>query len=148
MKYIYEFEIKRHRRLIAREDTATWAEKFLAGPEQVAELVRVLIGEHEYREKLFVFLVNTKHRILGVHLAAVGADDHLIIEPKEVFRAAILAGATAIVIAHNHPSGDPKPSDSDREVTRRVTAAGSLLGISLIDHVIVGEKSHHSMSGM
>lgn len=73
-----------------------------------------------------------------------GPLDTLLVHPREVFKAALLANAAAIVVAHNHPSGDPTPSPDDMEMTRRLVAAGGVLGMSVLDHIIVGHGGYYS----
>ena len=90
------------------------------------------------KEHLVAVFLNTKLRLIGYHVVSVGSLNEAIAHPREIFRAAILAGAYAIVLMHNHPSGDPSPSNADRQMTRRVSEAGEIINIQLTDHVIVG----------
>jgi DNA repair protein RadC len=90
------------------------------------------------RECFVAFLLNTKHNIIAEEVVSIGILDGSLIHPREVFKAAVCAGAAAIIVAHNHPSGDPSPSVQDREVTTRLREVGKILGIPLTDHVIVG----------
>lgn len=92
-------------------------------------------------ENLVVFLLNARRRLIGHIIVTVGTLDTLIVHPREVFRPAIVCACAAIIIAHNHPSGDPSPSESDIKVTRDLIRAGQLLRIDLLDHVIVGSSS-------
>ena len=88
------------------------------------------------REHFVVLLLDTQNQIIGIHTVTVGTLDASVIHPRE---AAILANAASVLLAHNHPSGDPAPSAEDRAVTRQLRSAGSLLGIEVMDHVIVGD---------
>ena len=92
-------------------------------------------------ETLQVLSVNTRHRLLRVDDAGDGTLDTLLVHPREVFKHAIAAGAAAIVLAHNHPSGDPAPSEADIKVTRDLIRAGQLLKIEVLDHVILGRPT-------
>ena len=83
-------------------------------------------------------LLNAKLRLIGYHIVSVGSLSEAIAHPRETYRATILAGAYAHVLMHNHPSGDPAPSDADRRLTRKIHEAGQIMEISLLDHVIVG----------
>ena len=83
-------------------------------------------------------LLNAKLRLIGYHIVSVGSLSEAIANPRETYRATILAGAYAHVLMHNHPSGDPAPSDADRRLTRKIHEAGQIMEISLLDHVIVG----------
>ena len=85
-----------------------------------------------------MFLLNVKNQIIAKEVISIGILDGSLIHPREVFKAAVCAGAASIIVAHNHPSGDTTPSVQDREVTTRLREAGKILGIPLVDHVIVG----------
>ena len=96
-------------------------------------------------EQFGVVLLDTKHRILRTTLLSVGTLDTSVVHPREVFRAAASAGAAALVLFHNHPSGDPTPSGDDVALTRRLVTAGELMGITVLDHVIVAENTFYSL---
>jgi DNA repair protein RadC len=98
------------------------------------------------RERCVAALVDTKHRLLRVAVVSVGSLDHTFMAPREVFRDALLAGASAIFLAHNHPSGDPTPSADDRQITRRLAQAGATLGVDLLDHLVVGDPVWTSLA--
>jgi DNA repair protein RadC len=101
-------------------------------------IVRAMIGGND-REEFVALLLDAKHKVVAVHSVAVGSLTMAIVHPREVFKAAIMANASAVIVAHNHPSGDPTPSQEDRQLTARLVAAGELIGITVLDHVIVGE---------
>jgi len=92
-----------------------------------------------------VMLLDTSHRVLSTRVVTVGTLNATVVEPRDVFREAMLGGAAAIVVFHNHPSGDPTPSPDDVDVTRRLIAAGMLLGIDVVDHVILGDLGYCSL---
>ena len=96
-------------------------------------------------EQFGVLLLDTKHRVLRTTRLSVGTLDASIVHPREVFRAAASAGAAALVLFHNHPSGDPTPSDDDIALTRRLVRAGDLMGIAVLDHIIVAENAFASL---
>jgi DNA repair protein RadC len=96
-------------------------------------------------EQFGVMLLDTKHRVLRTTLLSVGTLDASIMHPREVFREAVAGGAAAIVVFHNHPSGDPTPSGDDVALTRRLVSAGQLMGITVLDHVIVAENRFASL---
>ena len=98
------------------------------------------------REEFRVLLLNAKHRVMGVHTVSIGSLTVSIVHPREVYKAAILANAAAIIGIHNHPSGNPDPSPEDHALTKRLAEAGTLLGITLLDHVIIGENTHYSFA--
>jgi DNA repair protein RadC len=95
-------------------------------------------------EQFGVVLLDTKHRVMKTTIVASGTLNSTVVEPRDVFREALVAGAAAIVAFHNHPSGDPSPSPEDDELTRRLKAAGLLMGIDVVDHVILGDARYSS----
>lgn len=97
------------------------------------------------KEHFILLLLDSRHRVLRVAEISVGTLDMSVVHPRETFREAISACAAAIILAHNHPSGDPAPSQEDLELTRRLTEAGRLLGIPVLDHLIVGAKGYLSL---
>jgi DNA repair protein RadC len=96
-------------------------------------------------ECLVVLILDTRLRIKGHQMVGVGTMNSVLTHAREIFRGAILASAFGVVLLHNHPSGDPTPSDTDIKVTRDVFRAGELLKIDLLDHIIVGAESHVSL---
>src|SRR5436190_23172625 len=86
-------------------------------------------------------MLNTRRRILGHHLVATGTLDTILVHPREVFRAAVIMASAALILAHNHPSGDPAASEADIKVTRDMIRAGQLIKIEVLDHVIIGQPS-------
>ena len=108
----------------------------LKTPRGTAELLLPQYGSRAV-EQFGVVLLDTKHRVLRTTVVSVGTLDASIVHPREIFREATAAGAAALVLFHNHPSGDPEPSAEDVLLTRRLIAAGVLMGIDVIDHVIL-----------
>lgn len=90
------------------------------------------------QEAFAVLTLNRKNRLLGRHVVTLGLADASLVHPREVFRQAILDNACSIVLAHNHPSGDPTPSAEDVRITRQLVDAGRIIGIQVIDHVVIG----------
>ena len=103
----------------------------------VSSLLRELIGDAD-REHFIALYLNSRHSVTHVHVVSRGTSQSAPVHPREVFKGAYLANAAALVIAHNHPSGDVRPSTDDRAVTERLKQAGELLGIAVLDAVIVG----------
>lgn len=115
----------------------------LGDARAVFELLRgQLVGER--RERVHVLLLDARHRLLGERCVSVGSLMSSVIHPREVFRPAIALAAAAVILVHNHPSGDPTPSVEDHQVTVRLCEAGGLLGIRLIDHVVVAAEGFKS----
>jgi DNA repair protein RadC len=121
-------------------------------PEQIADYWRLHIATHQYFnpdcECFVVLLLNTRKRVKGHHLVSIGTMNTVLVHAREVFSVAIAMKAAAIVMAHNHPSGDPTPSEADIKVTRDLIRAGQLLKIDVVDHVIVGIPGHSSLRGL
>lgn len=115
----------------------------LAVPIDAAKTARALIGDDLDREVFGILLVNTRHCVTAMHIVSVGTLSGAFVHPREVFKAAILGNAAAIILFHNHPSGDPDPSREDRELTRRLTDAGRILGIDVLDHVVLGDEGRY-----
>jgi DNA repair protein RadC len=121
-------------------------------PDQAATYWRAHVPLHPYFnpevECLVVLILNTRRRIKGHYLVSIGTMDTILVHAREVFRLAIMASAAAIVIAHNHPSGDPAPSEADIKVTRELIRGGQLLKIDVLDHIIIGESKYSSLKEM
>lgn len=119
-------------------------------PHDVAEIVTAILNAEsetdQDKEHFWVLGLNTRHVIKYVDLVSLGCMDQSICHPRETFRLAVLKGAHAIILVHNHPSGDPASSLDDREVTRRMVEAGKVLGIDVLDHVIVANGSERYTS--
>ena len=99
-------------------------------------------------EQFGLVLLDTKHRVLRTTVLTIGSLNTTVVQPREVFREATLGGAAAVVVFHNHPSGDPSPSPDDVELTRRLTAAGVVMGIDVVDHIILGDVRYWSFKEM
>jgi DNA repair protein RadC len=139
---------RKHRKLVPVEFKVIALREFptdsamLDNPEQCARYWREQASTHPYFEpsveSFVVLCLNTRRRIMGHKLVSTGTLDTLLVHPREVFRPAICIAAAAIVLMHNHPSGDPTPSEADIKVTRDLIRAGQLLKIEVLDHVIMG----------
>ncbi len=97
------------------------------------------------QEEFHTLLLNARHRVMREVFVTRGILDASLIHPREVFRPAVGEGAAALILVHNHPSGDPTPSAEDRAVTRQLIDAGRVLGIPVLDHVVVGRGSYRSL---
>ena len=117
--------------------------------ERAAEYWRLSVATCPYFnpecECFAVLILNTRRRVKGHQLISIGTLDTILVHPREVFRGAVIAAAAAIIIMHNHPSGEPQPSEADIKVTRDLIRAGQLLKIEVLDHVIVGNPNHCSL---
>jgi DNA repair protein RadC len=126
---------------MVKEDSVPYEVPVIKSPAEVYQAALQLLALHEEPEEHFcIFCLNTKNKIVGVHTISIGSLNATIVHPREVFKAALLNNAAAIICIHNHPSGDPEPSKEDIEITRRLVEAGEILGIRVLDHVIIGER--------
>ena len=112
----------------------------LDAPERIADLLREQNRQYEV-ENFQIILLNTRRKLIRLERISQGTLDTLLVHPREVFKPAIAANAAALVLAHNHPSGDPTPSEADIKVTRDLIRAGQLLKIEVLDHVILGRAT-------
>jgi DNA repair protein RadC len=112
----------------------------LDNPQAIAFMLREENRVHKV-EHFSVVLLNTRRKLIRVEQITQGTLDTILVHPREVFKSAIAAGAAAIVLVHNHPSGDPTPSEADIKVTRDLIRAGQLLKIEVLDHIILGRPS-------
>ena len=97
------------------------------------------------REHFVVVSLTTKNRVIAIETASIGSLNSSIVHPREIFKNAIRLSAASVVLSHNHPSGDPTPSQEDLEITSRLVEAGKLIGIEVLDHLIIGNGSFCSM---
>ncbi|NTV25921.1 MAG: DNA repair protein RadC [Chlorobiaceae bacterium] len=121
------------------------APKKITGAQDINRVCREVLELHEQpEEKLVCFDLNTKNVVIAIRVVSVGTINASLVHPREVFKGALLSNAHSIIIAHNHPSGETKPSVPDDQVTKILQAAGDLLQVKLLDHVIVGEEDYYS----
>ncbi len=128
-------------RRLAREGPA--ARAVIRGPRDVFELCAPAVRDLP-QEEFRVLLLNTQHAVLREVVVTRGTLDGALVHPREVFRTAIAEGAAAVILVHNHPSGDPSPSPEDRSVTRQLAEAGKVIGIPVVDHVVIGDARYTS----
>jgi DNA repair protein RadC len=125
--------------LIIKEDIAAYLKtgtRFTA-PQQVADTFQFLMKE---TKEMFITLhLDGKNRIICMDLVSIGSLNQSIVHPREVFKTALLSNAAAVLLIHQHPTGDPSPSSEDIAITRRLKEAGDLLGIKVLDHIIIGD---------
>lgn len=145
MKTIKRFElrVKRDRLMEATSPYDTT----LSEPRNVEQVTQALCHGLDH-EIFLVFLLGPDNRIMGYVEVARGGVDFCTVDVRQIFRVAVLQGASGIIVAHNHPSGNLLPSDDDIKLTYRINEAGKLLGIPLLDHVIVSDKGHSSLKSM
>ena len=115
----------------------------IRGPEDVFDVCPALRSRRF--EEFHVLLLNARHEVQRRVMISRGSLNASIVHPREVFRPAILASAASIVLVHNHPSGDPEPSDEDLSITKRLAEVGELLGIAVLDHVVIAKRGFVSL---
>jgi len=144
-----EFDPKEFKVIALRECPMPKSMRVCHTPEDAASYWRLHVATHPRFnpdcECFVVLLLNTRHRVKGHHLVALGILDSALVHPREVFRAAVIGSASAIVLMHNHPSGDPTPSNADIKMTCELVRAGDLMKIEVLDHVIVGHSTQSSL---
>ncbi len=124
----------------------TGERELITSPKAAAQVVAADLA-HSDRERCIALLLDTKHRLLEAHTVSIGAVDHTFMSARDVYRAALMANAAAVVVAHNHPSGDPEPSREDEAITRNLVRAGEMIGVELLDHLIFGGERWISLAG-
>lgn len=114
----------------------------ITNPQNVHEILsRVLHSDNEIdrmKEHFWIVGLNTRNVIQYIELVSLGTLCASLVHPREVYRFAIMKAISSLIISHNHPSGDPEPSEEDLRITRRLTDAGKIIGIELLDHIIIG----------
>lgn len=141
MKTVKKLEI-RSKRIRVAEPNGPYG-KYFHGPQDVRKVAQQLL-EGEEQEVFLVFILNIRNQIVGYVEVGRGAIDSCPVDPRTVFRAAVLQGASGIVVSHNHPSGFAGPSTEDDSITKKLVECGKLLGIPVLDHVIVTEDTYFS----
>ena len=112
-------------------------------PQDAADFLMPRL-RYAVKEQFVVILLNSKNKVIGTEVVSEGSLSNSIVHPREVFTPAILQHAAAIMVAHNHPSGDPRPSDEDKELTGTLVRSSKVLGIPLVDHIIIGDGNYYS----
>src|SRR5262245_44908581 len=135
---IREDGIPVYRVSLVRESSMPCYHKQIRSSADASTLLHTYLADVD-REHFVVLMLDQKNKIIGIHTVSIGSLSASVVHPREVFKPAILSSAANILLAHNHPSGQPQPSQEDRVLTVRLVAAGKLLGISVLDHVIIGD---------
>ncbi|MDQ1005381.1 DNA repair protein RadC [Neobacillus niacini] len=135
------FEVVRIKQEI-KESSVPFVLYQIRSPEDAQTLAAAHIADED-REVFLVMMLNTKNQVVGLHRAHIGSLNASIVHPRDVMKCAILNNAASIIVSHQHPSGDPRPSKEDIEVTRRLAEAGKIIGIDVLDHVIVTHTGKH-----
>jgi DNA repair protein RadC len=137
-------QIKASFELGKREDLEPEFKNYdIKAPETVVKAIRASIKD-KAKEHFKLILLNPRNKIIGISTVSIGSLNASLVHPREVFKDAIGHSAASVVLAHNHPSGDPEPSEDDLTITKRLTEAGKILGIEVLDHIIIGKNNHYS----
>jgi DNA repair protein RadC len=131
-------------RMVREQTSILYPQRKITNPSDAADLFRQFIGDCD-RESFCILTLDTKNQPTALHQVSCGTLNASLVHPRETYKLAILSNAASIIACHNHPSGDPTPSPEDIELTERIRDAGTLMGIDLLDHIVLGQHSHISM---
>lgn len=131
-------------RMVREQTSILYPQRKINNPSDAADLFRQFIGDCD-RESFCILTLDTKNQPTALHQVSCGTLNSSLVHPRETYKLAILSNAASIIACHNHPSGDPAPSPQDIELTERLRDAGSLMGIDLLDHIVLGHQNHISM---
>ena len=127
---------------LVKEKSLAYGSKQINCPKDAAVIAGDFLAGAD-REHFVVVCLDTKSNVNALNTVSVGTLNSSLVHPREVFKAAILANSNAIILCHNHPSGDPSPSKEDMEVTKRLVEAGNIMGIEVLDHVVIGDNGNY-----
>ena len=131
--------------LIREANLKPWGK--LSSSESAKQVFIDYFADRKFAQEVFVVAtLDTKNQILGIVEVTRGTLDASLVHPREVFGPAFIAAASSIILAHNHPSGDPTPSREDFAVTRQLTECGKMLGIDVLDHIVIGDHTGRAVS--
>ncbi len=136
---VRRYRVSKYRVALVREGSipTTW-DKTVREPGDVARLMAPLVADIS-QESFWLILLDGRNKVAGITLISLGSLTAALVHPREVFKPAIAGSAAALVLLHNHPSGDPSPSAEDIALTRRLSEVGELVGIKVLDHLVIGE---------
>lgn len=139
--------VQKYRLEVVKEKGASYevVTKKISSPSVAFELLNTVFRLEVQAEEVFAILcLNTKNEVVGCFEVSRGILSTALVHPREIFKRAIACNSACVLLAHNHPSGNPSPSKEDDNITKRLAEAGDLLGISILDHVIIGEDKYYS----
>ena len=117
----------------------------IKNPEAVVKAIRSSIKE-KAKEHFKLILLNPRNKIIGISTISIGTLNASLVHPREVFKDAITHSAASVILAHNHPSGDPEPSEDDIKITKKLVESGKILGIEVLDHIIIAKNGFKSLA--
>jgi len=124
---------------MVKEGSTLYDVRQIITPSDAAGLGRKFLEDSD-REQVIVCCLDTKNHPVSLNVVSIGCLNSSLIHPREIFKTAILSNAAGIILFHNHPSGDPEPSQEDINITTRIKEAGKIMGIELLDHIIIGSE--------
>lgn len=131
-------------RIVREKPSILYPDRMIRKPDDAAVLLQKFIGDCD-RESFSILCLNSKNEVLAMHQVSLGTLNASLVHPRECFKLAIINNSASIIAAHNHPSVEPTPSPEDMEITERLRDSGTLLGIDLLDHIILGDGKFVSM---
>ena len=145
----YRTRLTENKRVVLEKELSGNYQTFphaITTPDDAAYIGREFVRIHEESEEyMYMICMNTKNKVIGVFEVSHGSVNSSIVNPREVFQKALLGNAVAIIVMHNHPSGDPTPSKEDIEVTKRLVKSGEIIGVQVLDHLIIGDNKYVSL---
>ncbi|RJX17706.1 MAG: DNA repair protein RadC [Ammonifex sp.] len=138
------YEIPVYRIQLVKESSVTMDPKKIESPEAVAKVLQGYLAGAD-REHFVVVMLDTQFKIIGINTVSIGTLDSAPVHPREVFKPAVACNAAAVIVGHNHSSGDPTPTRQDVDMTKRLIQAGEILGIEVLDHIIIGDGTFISL---
>lgn len=129
---------------MVKESSFLYENRKITSPKEAVSLLRKFLDESD-REQFIVCCMDTKNQPTSINVVSIGTLSSSLVHPREVFKSAILGNSASIIVAHNHPSGDPSPSKEDIDITERLKEAGKIIGINILDHIIIGNDRHISL---
>lgn len=145
----YRTRLTEQQRVVLEKEVSVYfpeVDRKMNNPEQIVGLAKQYLRMHELPEEyMYMLCMNTKLELTGIFEISHGTVNSSVVGTREVYQKALLANAVSIILVHNHPSGDPKPSMEDINITKRLMDAGNILGVQLLDHIIIGRPTYVSL---
>lgn len=127
---------------MVKESSILYKDRKIISASSVVSMMQDFVEDSD-REKFIVIYLNTKNEPTAIHTVSIGSLNAAIVHPREVMKGAILSNSNAMILVHNHPSGNTEPSQEDRDITKRLQEVGKLMGIPVIDHIIMGDQGRY-----
>lgn len=127
---------------LVRENNQSY--KLVNNANDVIPVLRETMGVYD-REHIVALYLNCKNQLVAIEETSIGTTSSCLVSPKEIFKTALLSNAAGVVLTHNHPTGDPTPSDNDIKFTHELISAGKILGVDVVDHIVIGEGKYVSL---